>query len=334
MYTHYFFQLLGWLNKIPNYKTCLAYTLKNQSGTVTPSLLKVLLLICIIWCQPALKDLFPHDLINMLILGWHKEKLSLSLANIIFSRAVEMLGGSCLALVSWFGWKKRALGRCFLSKDSPTSPDFSSPNVLFCLSGTAHTNSVTWPWLQACIQRYFPLSGSKSTPQLSLNYKVGQDPGVSISFSFLLLPEFHAKYSNTLHRGASCDDQGTKFCEKNNIINHSFAGMHSTSPCTTGSRGASWSRQKMVCGLPQHCGWPAGTGNKIQNLEKTWLMRRCQAPIRTLTSCWSVFRPHPCIQWTELKGQERWKLARVTKRGSCHLEPLPIIGSALLDKTM
>lgn len=43
---------------------------------------------------------------------------------------------------------------------------------------------------------------------------MGQDPGVSICFSFLLLPEFRAKYRNTLHRGASCNDQGTWFCEK------------------------------------------------------------------------------------------------------------------------
>lgn len=78
--------------------------------------------------------------------------------------------------------------------------------------------------------------------------------------------------------------------------------MHSISPCTTWSRGASWSRKRMVCGPPHNFGWPAGTGNKNQNLEgNTWLMRRCQAPIRTFTSCWSVFRPRPCIQWTEMK---------------------------------
>lgn len=77
-----------------------------------------MLFICIIWCQPALKDLLPHDLINILILGWHKEKLPLSIANMTFSRVVQMWGESCLALASWFGWKKRALSRCFLSKDS------------------------------------------------------------------------------------------------------------------------------------------------------------------------------------------------------------------------
>lgn len=91
--------------------------------------------------------------------------------------------------------EKRALGRAFLPKDFLFSPlsYFSSHNVWFCLSVRAYKNSVTWLWLHACIQEYFPISGSKSTPQLWLDYKVGQDPGVSICFSFVLLPGSHAK---------------------------------------------------------------------------------------------------------------------------------------------
>lgn len=94
--------------------------------------------------------------------------------------------------------KKRALGRAFLLKDflfslPPPPPYFSSHNVWFCLSVKAHKNSVTCLWLHACIQEYFPISGSKSTPQLWLDYKVAQDPGASICLSLVLLPRSHAK---------------------------------------------------------------------------------------------------------------------------------------------
>lgn len=106
------------------------------------------------------------------------------------SDAKKELFGTCNLI--WLG--KRTLGRAFLPKDflfyTPAPPSIFNL-IMFC--SLSHKSSVTWLCPYICIQEYFLISGSKSTLQLRLDYKLGQGPGAFICFSFVFLPGYCAK---------------------------------------------------------------------------------------------------------------------------------------------